>query len=137
METTETIEATAIFSRYLYRRYGDRSTAKHYLSDLAIFLRHLGDKALRQVTARDIDSFIDAQHSLSMAATTINRRLATLHTFFECLAAQVPDEVWPNPIHWRRHRVKEGYPIHGDASDREVERLFGVIDQAGTRLCSG
>jgi hypothetical protein len=47
METTETIEATAIFSRYLYRRYGNRSTPKHYLSDLAIFLRHLGDKALR------------------------------------------------------------------------------------------
>jgi hypothetical protein len=34
METTETLEATAIFSRYLYRRYGDRSTAKHYLSGL-------------------------------------------------------------------------------------------------------
>jgi hypothetical protein len=33
-----------------------------------------------------IDSFIDAQHGLSIAATTINRRLATLRTFFECLA---------------------------------------------------
>lgn len=130
METTETIEATAIFSQYLYRRYGNRSTPKHYLSDLTIFLRHLGDKGLRQVTARDIDSFIDAQHGRSMAATTINRRLATLHTFFECLAAQAPDEVWPNPVHWRRHRVKEGHPIPRDASDQEVERLFGVIDQA-------
>ncbi|MBW7885132.1 MAG: hypothetical protein H3C34_21370 [Caldilineaceae bacterium] len=58
----ETTTATAIFSRYLYRRYGDRSTPKHYLSDLMIFLGHLGDKALRQVTAQDIDSFIDAQH---------------------------------------------------------------------------
>jgi integrase/recombinase XerD len=130
METTETLEATAIFSRYLHRRYDGRSTAKHYLSDLAIFLRHLGDKALRQVTARDIDSFIDAQHGLAMAATTINRRLATLRTFFECLAAQVPDEVWPNPVHWRRHRVKQGYPLPRDASDQQVERLFGVIDQA-------
>lgn len=130
METPETIEAIAIFSRYLPRRYGSRSTPKHYLSDLAIFLRHLGDTALRQVTTRDIDSFIDAQHALSMAATTINRRLATLHTFFECLAAEVPDEVWPNPVHWRRHRVKEGHPLPRDASDQEVARLFAVIDQA-------
>lgn len=81
METPETIEAIAIFSRYLHRRYDSRSTPKHYLSDLAIFLRHLGDKALRQVTTRDIDGFIDAQRALSMAAPTINRRLAALHTF--------------------------------------------------------
>jgi site-specific recombinase XerD len=81
------------------------------------------------VTARDIDSFIDAQHGRSMAATTINRQLAALHTCFECMAAHAPDEVRPNTVHWRRHRVKEGHPIPRDASDQEVERLFGVIDR--------
>jgi len=125
----ETTEQTAIFELYLYRRYGDRSTPKHYLSDLRIFLAQLGDKPLRQVTAADIDNFIDAEHSQSLAATTINRRLATLHTFFECLAAQAPNESWPNPVNWRRHRVKERHLLARDASDQDVERLFGVVDR--------
>ena len=38
-------EATERFERYLRRRYGDRSTPKHYLSDLRIFVRHIGSKS--------------------------------------------------------------------------------------------
>lgn len=125
----QTADAMAIFSRYLYRRYGERSTPKHYLSDLGIFLRQLGDKPLQQVTAQDIDGFIDAQHGQGLAASTINRRLATLHTLFEVLAAQAPEEVWPNPVHWRRHRVKQGHLMPRDASDPDVTRLLDVIDQ--------
>jgi integrase/recombinase XerD len=125
--TMQTAEATAIFRHYLYRRYGERSTPKHYLSDLAIFLRQLGDKPVQQVTAHDIDHFIDVQHQQRLAPTTINRRLATLHTFFECLAAQLPDEGWPNPVHWRRHRLKQAHLLPRDASDPDVARLLGVI----------
>ena len=125
----ETTEQTAIFEQYLYRRYGDRSTPKHYLSDLRLFLAQLGDKPLQQVTARDIDAFIDAEHSQNLAASTINRRLATIHTFFECLAAQAPSAAWPNPVNWRRHRVKERHLLARDVSNPDVARLFGVIDQ--------
>lgn len=126
----ETKQAQERFKQYLYRRYSDRSTPKHYLSDLRIFLSELGEKALNQVTAQDIDHFIDQQHKQNLAATTINRRLATLHTFFECLASEQPDEVWRNPVNWRRHRIKEGEPLPRDASDQEVEQLFAVIDVA-------
>ena len=126
----ETKQAQVLFTQYLHRRYGDRSTPKHYLSDLRIFLNQLGEKTLNQVTAQDIDHFIDDQHEQQLAATTINRRLATLHTFFEYVAATEPDEVWPNPVNWRRHRLKEGQPLPRDASDREVDKLFAVIDVA-------
>ena len=126
----ETKQAQAQFSHYLNRRYGDRSTPKHYLSDLRIFLNQLGEKALNQVTAQDIDRFIDDQHEQQLAATTINRRLATLHTFFEYLASTEPDEVWRNPVNWRRHRIKEGQPLPRDASDHEVDKLFATIDVA-------
>lgn len=126
----ETKQAQELFTQYLYRRYSDRSTPKHYLSDLRIFLDQLGDRILMQVTARDIDSFIDYQHEQQLAATTINRRLATLHTFFEYLASEEPDEVWQNPVNWRRHRIKEGQPLPRDASDRAVEKLFAAIDVA-------
>ena len=37
-------KARAEFEAYLNRRYGDRSTPKHYLSDLAIFLETVNQK---------------------------------------------------------------------------------------------
>ena len=43
---------------------------------------------------------------------------------------QAPDESRLNPVIWRRHRVKEGHLLPRDAADQDVERLFGVIDQA-------
>lgn len=119
--------ARELFSSYLHRRYGDRSTPKHYLSDLDIFLAHLGDKPITEVNAKDIDEFVDQQHVHGLAPATINRRLASLRTFFECLAAQAPDEPWPNPVNWRRHGVKSGKALPRDALDAEVAQLFAVI----------
>jgi integrase/recombinase XerC len=123
-------EARECFKQYLFRRYGDRSTPKHYLSDLRIFLNQLGEKPLRDVSMRDIDGFIGQQRGQEMAPTTINRRSATIQTFFECMAAQDLNQVWSNPVNWRRHRVKVGYPLPRDASDLEVKRLFAVINDA-------
>jgi len=131
------IEATKRFECYLKRRYGDRSTPKHYLSDLRIFIQHLDDKSPQQVTVQDIDHFIDQQVSQGLSPATINRRLATLHTFFEFLAAEEPDQEWPNPVVWRRHRVKQGTHMPQDASDAAVERLFRVIDHPRDRAMFG
>ena len=125
METTET---TANFKQYLMRRYGDRSTPKHYLSDLHVFSLHLGAKSTLEATKADIDSFVDEQRKRGLAPTTINRRLATLHTFFEYTAGQSPDDARPNPVNWRQHRVKEGHPLPRDVADTDVERLFDVVD---------
>ena len=58
---------------------------------------------------------------------TVNRRLASLHTFFEFLASQEPEQVWPNPVNWRRHGVKQGQAIPRDASEAQVAQLFAVI----------
>ena len=126
----ETQKAQELFNGYVRRRYSDRSTPKHYMSDLRIFLSQLGEKALNQVSERDIDHFIDQQHEQQLAATTINRRLATVHTFFECLASEEQDEVWRNPVNWRRHRIKEGQLLPRDASDQEVEKLFAAVEAA-------
>ena len=38
------------FERYLRHRYGDRSTPKHYLSDMRIFVRAIGHKPPNEVT---------------------------------------------------------------------------------------
>jgi len=130
-------EATERFECYLRRRYNDRSTPKHYLSDLRIFVRHSGHKSPVEVSVQDIDSFVDQQVEQGLSPATVNRRLATLHTFFEFLASEEPDRPWPNPVIWRRHKVKQGERLPRDLPDVVVEQLFAAIDSDRDRAIFG
>ncbi len=130
-------QARERFSAYLYRRYGDRSTPKHYLNDLDMFMQTMGTKKPSQINSQDVDKFITAQAEKGLAASTINRRLASLHTFFEYLASEDGSEIGANPVKWRRHRVAEGSYLPRDASDETVEKLFAVIEKARDRAMFG
>ncbi len=130
-------EAKERFAQYLSRSCGDRSTPKHYLSDIGMFIEYVGAKPAREVSRQDVDEFVAAQVARGLSPSTVNRRLASLHTFFEYLASEEPDEIWPNPVHWRRHKVKEPERLPRDVSDADVERLFAVIDKARDRALFG
>jgi integrase/recombinase XerD len=121
-------EARTEFEAYLNRRYGDRSTPQHYMSDLTIFLETVDQKSHDQVASRDIDYFVAQQQKQGMSAATINRRLAALHTFFEIMAGLEPETTQANPVIWRRHAPKQGQPIARDATDGEVAALFEQIE---------
>ncbi len=125
------------FEHYLNRRYRGSSTAKHYMSDLSIFMEVIGNKAPEAVTAVDIDRFVDSQIAANMSAATINRRLASLRTFFEYLAAEDLTRLWPNPVIWRRHGMKEGEHLPRDVSEQDVARLFAVIEAERERAMFG
>jgi site-specific recombinase XerD len=129
------------FESYLQRRYGDRSTPKHYSSDMRIFARHIGDKSPAEVSVQDIDHFVNRQVCQGLSPLTVNRRLATLRTFFEFLASEEPDQAKPNPVNWRRHGVKQGERLPRDLPDAEVDTLFATIqdkrDQAMFGLMIG
>lgn len=114
------------FERYIKSRYPNSTTAKHYRSDLRQFSQLVG-KPPRTVTRKDVDRFVEEQLTRGLAATTINRRLAALHEFFEYLADETGEPEWPNPVNWKRHKVKPGKPLPRDASEPEVERLFAQI----------
>ena len=45
------------FKAYLQRRYPDRSTSKHYISDLTIFSQFVGKKSPRDISVKTIDAF--------------------------------------------------------------------------------
>lgn len=123
-------QARARFRDYLNRHHRQSSTGKHYLSDLDIFMRTVVDKAPEDVTVRDIDRFIDNQITAELKPATINRRLASLHTFFEFLASEDLEREWPNPVISRRHRLKIGQHLPRDVPDVDVARLFSaIIDQ--------
>ncbi len=131
------IQTKQRFAAYLERRYGDRSTLKHYLNDLKMFIQAIGQKSAQEITRQDIDQFIDQQKSQGLKATTINRRLASLHTFFEYVASEDGTDALPNPVHWQRHRVQTGQSLPRDASDADVSALFAVIDDVRDRAIFG
>ncbi len=122
-------QASIRFEKYLKRRFAGSSTAKHYMSDLNIFIQTIGDKTPESVTSLDIDEFVNTQIAAGLAPATINRRLSSLRTFFEYLASEDLTHTWPNPVIWRRHGVKLGEHLPRDVPDADVARLFaGIAD---------
>lgn len=130
-------EAIERFEQYIKCRYPSSATAKHYVHDLWQFSQLIG-KPPRAVNREDVDRFVENQLERGLAATTVNRRLAALHEFFEYLAEEEPEGEWRNPVSWKRHRIKTGKPLPRDLSETEVERLFAQIthlrDKAMFRL---
>jgi site-specific recombinase XerD len=124
------MSALARFEQYLNRRFSHSSTPIHYLSDLRIFIRSHGDEPPETITAADIDFFVDAQLKAGLSISTVNRRLASLHTFFEFLAGENLEDSRPNPVIKRRHALKTGFRLPRDASDEEVARIFAVMKSA-------
>ena len=122
--------AIANFKAYLQRRYPDRSTAKHYLSDLTIFSQFVGEKSPREITVKTIDTFVVAQQAENLQATTINRRLSAISSFFEFLIVEVEDDTWQNPVRWKRHSVRTGHRLPRDLSDDLAQTfLTSVADE--------
>jgi len=130
-------QAIEQFERYIKSRYPNSSTARHYVHDLRQFNQLIG-KTPQAVRREDVDRFVEDQLERGLAATTVNRRLAALHEFFEYQAEEKQEIEWPNPVNWKRHKVKAGKPLPRDASEAEIERLFEQImhprDKAMFRL---
>ena len=130
-------QARSQFRDYLNRRHPQSSTSKHYISDLNIFMRTVAGQAPQDITARDIDRFIDSQLAAELKPATINRRLASLHTFFEFLAFEDLQREWTNPVVNGRHRLKIGQHLPRDVPDAAVARLFSAISDPRDRAMFG
>ncbi|MFQ5419350.1 MAG: phage integrase N-terminal SAM-like domain-containing protein [Anaerolineae bacterium] len=73
----------AAFKKYIDNRYPGRSTSKHYMSDLSIFNQFVGDKKPAEISRKEIDGFVQDQSEQGLKATTINRRLSAISSFYE------------------------------------------------------
>jgi site-specific recombinase XerD len=120
-------QAIAKFKDYLERRYPDRSTAKHYISDLLIFRQFAGPVKPQEITVKMVDEFVQAQSQQGLKPATLNRRLASLASFVDFLIDEAEADDWQNPVRWKRHSIKPGRHLPRDVSDETVRRLFAVI----------
>ncbi len=121
------------FERYLRNRHPGRSTAKHYMSDLAIFSRFVDDAAPAEVHATHIDGFVASQGGQGLQPATINRRLSAISSFYEFLIGEAEDEQLRNPVIWKRHSIRMGRHLPRDLTDSHITQLFAVIDQPRDR----
>jgi site-specific recombinase XerD len=116
------------YVRYLERRHPNRSTKKHYASDLNIFHQFVRNKSPREVTVRDIDVFLENQSQRQLKPATINRRLVAISRFFQFLIVEAEEDGWRNPVRWHRHRVRQGHHLPRDVNEDTVVALWRMID---------
>jgi site-specific recombinase XerD len=117
----------ASFERYLKRRYPGRTTAKHYISDMHIFLKQYTGSILN-VTSADVDAFVDAQQTRGLAVTTVNRRVSALKAFFDFAAEQLAEPERANPVSWDRHGSRQPKYLPRDLNDEQAQQFMEVID---------
>ncbi|NCC36231.1 MAG: hypothetical protein EOM24_30100, partial [Chloroflexia bacterium] len=126
METRTNADWITAFAASLTRRFPDRATTKHYVSDMQIFVRAY-PKPLPDVTRADIDAFMDAERARGCAPATVKRRAATLTTFFAFLAEELDEPTRINPVCMRRHAGRQPQHLPRDLNDREVQGFLAVI----------
>jgi site-specific recombinase XerD len=117
------------FKAYLQRRFPDRSTAKHYLSDMRSFLAEYSGSLL-EVKRADIDNYIDEQRRQGMAAATVKRRAAALKTFFDFVAEEVGEVGRENPVWLKRHGGRIAHRLPRSLRDEEVTQFWAVIEDS-------
>lgn len=123
-------EEVTRFMTYIGHKHPNRSTAKHYQSDLRIFMRFVGSTKLREVTIKTIDAFVAHQSDRHLKPKTINRRLAAVSSFFQFLIGEAEDDRWQNPVVWKRHRIQRGHHLPRDVDDVTVDKLLDSIHDA-------
>jgi len=132
MDTRTNAEWIAAFAAYLQRRFPDRATTKHYVSDMHLFLCQQA-KPLPTITRADIDAFVDAERARGMAPATVKRRAAALKSFFDFLAEELLQPSRPNPVQMRRHAGRQPRLLPRDLTDTELASFLAAVDDPRDR----
>lgn len=119
------------FVNWVRRRNPQARTWRDYLYDLRQFAAAVGDRPPAAVTFREIDLFVASQAAQGYKPCTINRRLATITSFYVYLSDENPALVCP--VLPRRHGLREQQRLPRPVQEAELARFFAVIDDARDR----
>lgn len=113
------------YQSYLKRRHYSEQTVIHYISDLSLFQRCIGDKPWELVEKKDILSFIQQQQKQQFRDRTINRRLHAIKGFYRYLIEDL-DYCLKSPV-TPSHFIRTGRPLPQTLSEQQVDQFFSVI----------
>lgn len=116
------------FVNGLRRRNPQARTWKDYRHVLNGFNAAVGDKSPDTVTIKDVDDFVGALVEHGLKASTINRHLATVISFYSFLALENPRLVCP--VRVKRHFTRKPEKLPRSVSTPSLQRFFGVIEDA-------
>jgi site-specific recombinase XerD len=114
------------FVNWLRRRNPQARTWKDYRHVLNRFKDIIGDKSPHEVTVKDVDNFVVALVGCGLQATTINRHLAVLISFYAYLAGEDLNLVCPVLV--KRHFVRKPQRLPRSVPLSTLQRFFAVIE---------
>jgi len=126
-------ELVATYLTYLQARQYATSTVYNTIGTLKRFCERLpAPRRARivdnfaQLTADDVEAWLQVAHQEGLAPSTINRFLTVLHHF--CAFLYAHGQLAQQPIHWRRHHVMVPHPLPKPMAEADLVRFFQVID---------
>ena len=114
------------FVNWVRRRNSQARTWKDYGYDLRQFAALVGDVPPGTITFREVDRFVDLQKTRGFLPTTINRRLATLISFFTYLSDDDPALICP--VLPRRHTLRERERLPRPVQEEGLRAFFSAIE---------
>ena len=114
------------FVNWVRRRNPDARTWKDYRYDLRQFAVLVGDITPDAITFHEVDRFVDLQKTRGFLPSTINRRLATLISFFTYLSDENPEIVCP--VLPRRHNLRERERLPRPVQEDGLRAFFAAIE---------
>lgn len=114
------------FVNWVRRRNSEARTWKDYRSDLRQFAALVGDVPPASITFHEVDHFVDLQKTRGFLPTTINRRLASLISFYTFLSDDDPGIVCP--VLPRRHNLRERDRLPRPVQEDGLRAFFAAIE---------
>jgi site-specific recombinase XerD len=119
------------FVNWVRRRNPEARTWKDYRYDLRQFAALVGDVPPSAITFREVDRFVDLQKTRGFVPTTINRRLASLVSFYTFLSDDEPDLICP--VIPRRHNLRERERLPRPVQEDGLRAFFVAIENTSPR----
>ncbi|MGE5463267.1 MAG: tyrosine-type recombinase/integrase, partial [Syntrophothermus sp.] len=106
-------------------------TWRDYRCDLDLFVRIIGDPNAGEIQPGEIDRFVGHQLEQGCKASTINRRLAAVGSFYKYLIAE--GRAAASPVLPKRHCLRQPQRLPRPVSEQELRRFFGAVDDVRDR----
>lgn len=117
------------FINWQHRHNAEARTWRDYTYDLKQFVDLVGDHPPGLITFQDIDRFVTQQAERGFKPGTINRRLATIASFYTFLSDEDPQLICPVLPH--RHGLRQPQRLPRPLQADVLQKFFAVI--ANTR----